>query len=350
MPRQSQPLFEITQDDRETAEKQLREQQRTVDFDTKEFTVELLVHKYKEGDLEIPGYQREFVWSDQKQSKFIESLLLGLPIPYLFGADQPETGKIEIVDGVQRLRTVARFLDGKLELGPLEKLNFLSGYKFSDLSIMQQRRLKNRTMRMVALSAKTDQTTRFDVFERINTGSLNLAPSELRKGAFSGKFYDFVHQCARDAGFAEMCPVTEAMKRRGEPEELVLRFFAYAERYTAFRHDVARFLNEYLIDKNESFDREAKEKQFHDVLRFVKSYFPCGFVKSKKNRATPRVRFEAISIGVHLALQEKPRLRPQSMDWLDSEEFKLQTTTHASNSAPRLAKRIEFVRDSLLGT
>lgn len=97
------------------------------------------------------------------------------------------------------------------------------------------------------------------------------------------------------------------------------------------------------------FDTEPYRDKFIKMLDFVEKYFPYGFRKVKNARSTPRVRFEAIAIGVSLALQKKPNLVPKSMAWLDSEDFKYHTTTHASNSGVRLKSRIEFVRDSLLG-
>jgi hypothetical protein len=84
------------------------------------------------------------------------------------------------------------------------------------------------------------------------------------------------------------------------------------------------------------------------MLDFVEKYFPNGFSKAKGHVRTPRIRFEAISVGVALALKENPQLVPKSIDWLDSEEFKEYTTSDASNSRPKVIRRIEYVRDHLL--
>lgn len=100
---------------KQNAEEQIRAEQKDVDFETKEFTVELLVNKYHSGleddtnELFVPDYQRDFVWSEKRQSRLIESLILGFPIPYIFTADvlseDPDLdGRIEIVDGSQRVR------------------------------------------------------------------------------------------------------------------------------------------------------------------------------------------------------------------------------------------------------
>ena len=100
---------EITSERRDEAEAEIREKQKPVDYDTKEYPVEILVQKYTDGldddtnELFIPDYQREMAWDDARQSKFIESVLLGLPIPYVFVADIPDEeneARLEIIDGI----------------------------------------------------------------------------------------------------------------------------------------------------------------------------------------------------------------------------------------------------------
>ncbi|HWH57761.1 MAG TPA: DUF262 domain-containing protein [Terriglobales bacterium] len=342
--------------DRVAMESQLVEKQRTIDYDTKEFTVELLVQKLDNGDFFIPPYQREFIWHDKRRAKFIESVLLGLPIPFMFAADTKD-GILEIVDGAQRLRTLREFLDNKLILRDLEQLTNLAGRYFADLPTAQQRKFKNRTLRMVVLADKTTDDAKYDIFQRINTGSDTLRSSEVRKGAYRGPFYSFVEECAGRTDFMELCPVGRRPGLRREREELVLRFFAYSERYDSFRHDVQKFLDDYTKEKNKLYeqqndeakqDRTAKLLEFDRVMKFVAQFFPYGFAKTANAGTTPRVRFEAIAVGVNLALRKTPQLNPKTMSWLEGNQFKSLTTTHGSNSQPRLAARIEFVRDTLL--
>ena len=109
----------ITVDEKLAAEEEILNEQKIVDYDTREYPVEVLVQKYTQGieddknELFIPNYQREFTWDEKRQSKFIESVMLGLPIPYIFTADCGE--RFEIVDGSQRIRTLAAFLINKLK-------------------------------------------------------------------------------------------------------------------------------------------------------------------------------------------------------------------------------------------
>ncbi len=356
MPKKDSNTTATLEFDRAALEVQLIEKQRTIDYDTKEFTVELLVQKLDNGDFFIPAYQREFVWHDKRRAKFIESVLLGLPIPFMFAADTPD-GTLEIVDGAQRLRTLREFLDNKLILRGLEQLTNLDGRYFGDLPTAQQRKFKNRTLRMVVLTDKTSDDAKYDIFQRINTGSDTLRSSELRKGAYRGPFYSFVEECAGRTDFMELCPVGRNPGLRREREELVLRFFVYSERYNEFRHDVQRFLDDYTKEKNKLYeqasegakqDRSEKLLEFDRVMKFVAAFFPFGFAKTPNASTTPRVRFEAIAVGVNLALRQNPNLKPKTMAWLDGKDFRSLTTTHGSNSQPRLAARIEFVRDILL--
>jgi len=129
----------ISLEQKTKAEIQLKDLQRRVDYDTKDFTVELIVEKFKRGEFFVPGYQRDFIWSDKNRASFIESVLLGLPIPFMFFGDC-EDGKMEIIDGVQRINTLVSFINHQLLLQDLPKLTELNGFSFADLSEPQRRR------------------------------------------------------------------------------------------------------------------------------------------------------------------------------------------------------------------
>ena len=119
----------------EVLEEQIKEKQKVTDHEIREFPISVIVEKFTTGreedraELFIPDYQREFVWTEQQQSKFIESLLLNLPIPYLFVADtnQFNDGRLEIVDGSQRIRTLDNFISGSLKLKGLKQLPAANG-------------------------------------------------------------------------------------------------------------------------------------------------------------------------------------------------------------------------------
>ena len=341
------------------AEAQIRENQKKVDFDVKEFTIEYYVNKFNSGEFFIPEYQREFVWDEKRQAKFIESVVLGLPVPFIFVADvygrddkddESDEGNLEIVDGSQRIRTLARFVKNELLLTGLEVLEKLNNLKFEDFSSPRKKRFLNTTIRMIQISDKSDADVRFMMFERINTGSDELKAMEQRKGLFHGKFMEFIYKCADNPLFVKLTSFTEQTRKRGEPQELILRFFAYSEKYLEFKYSVNDFLNEYIKEKNEKgFDNSSLSEKFQQMLEFVDAHFPNGFLSKQGLNRTPRIRFEAISVGVILALTDNPQLKPSSMDWINSKEF-TQVTLGNSNHTPIIVKsRIEFVKNKLLG-
>ena len=334
-------------------EDQIREKQRSVDYDVKEFTIEILVQKYltniesDENDIYIPSYQREFVWDKARQSKFIESIILGLPIPYIFTADTIE-GRLEVVDGSQRLRTLANYLSDKLKLEKLDYLSKLNNLSFKTLSTSRQKKINNTTLRMIVLSDKSDEDARFMLFERINTGSALLNDMEKRRGIYQGKFTEFLTECTKNEIFNRVTKFTNPAIKRREPEELILRFFAFSEEYKTFKGNLNTFLNEYVENKNLKFNKANFTNEFIQTLNFVERHFPNGFLKHSSYNSTPRVRFEALAIGVNMALKQKPLLKPKSLKWLNSDEFENEITGSSTNTPFKVKSRIEFVKNKLL--
>ena len=320
------------------------------DYDTKEYPVEVIVQKYKKEQIFVPHYQRNFVWKKAQQSKFIESVFLGVPIMPFLVSISGEEAELEIIDGSQRIRTLVEYCSDRLILKGLDKLTSLNGKKFSDLPNGRQNKFLLRDFRFHVVTEKATPEVRADIFKRVNTSSNKLTDSETRKGAYQGPFYDFIIECSKDQTFQELCPMSESKKGRGEYEELVLRFFAFSEKYLNFKHDVAPFLDTFVKECQKHFDKEKMRERFSTMCTFVNEYFaPTYFARKANDSVTPRVRFEAISVGVYLALKENPNLKPQNVNWLMSKEFKEKTTSDASNNPGRLKSRIEFVRDCLLG-
>jgi len=334
-------------------QKQVDEETGLYDYITKDYPFEVIYSKYGEEDnldktLYVPSYQRNYVWDDEKRSRFIESVLLGVPLtPFLVSDD--EDGRLEIIDGSQRIRTLITFYDNDFELIELSKLTTLNDAKFENIPKKIQRYFKNRDFKIIIVD-EADAEIKKDIFNRVNTSSLKLTDSEIRKGAYAGNFYDIILELKDNENFKKVCPISDIKEKRGEYEELILRFFAYKDQYKEFKHDVAFFLNDYLKDMNKTkFIKDDYINEFNKMVQFVDLYFPYGFRKNKTNQSIARVRFEAISVGVFLALQENPSLKSPNMEWLSSEGFKIQTTSDASNNQNRLQNRIEFVRDGLLG-
>jgi len=349
----------FTDEEVATAEKQIFEHTKRIEFYLTEYSIELLVQKMQNGDFEIPAYQREFTleWEPERKSRFIESVLMGLPIPSLFFWESPSTGKLEIVDGSQRLRTIEEFVLGDFPLGDLEELSLLTGFRFKDLPESRQRKIKNRSIRGIVLNEHADEQARFDLFERINTGSKVANKAEVRRGALGGAFLDLVISLAKEPSFVKLAPISDKLLWEREREELVTRFFAYGDGLEAYKDRVSPFLFTYTKKMNDRFkdnpaDIESYRQRFMDMIDFVSRNFPSGFRKTLKGKATPRSRFEAIAIGSYLALKQRPEIANQSIkveEWLNSKDFTKVTGADGANAIGRLRARIHFVRDRLLG-
>jgi hypothetical protein len=339
------------------AEAQILEQAKRIEFYLTEYSVELLAQKMDNQEFVIPGYQREDTWEPERKSRFIESLLMGLPIPFLFFWERPDDGKLEIVDGSQRLRTIQQFLSNDLEIGELDQLTEMEGLHFSDLPDSRKRKVRNRSIRGIVLNENADEQSRFEVFDRINTGSKIANKAEVRRGALIGPFLDMVIDLSNDPLFAELAPLPKTAVNLREREELVTRFFAYGDGLEGYRDRPADFLFAYAKNMNSRLEQNPQEieiyrKRFKDVMEFSKRAFPMGFRKSERATETPRTRFEALAIGAELALAARPGLineRPDTSEWLKSEEFLRLTKSGGANPIASLKGRLHFVRDKLLG-
>lgn len=338
----------ISEEQKVAAEEQIRALRKEIDYNTRDYSIDFLIQQFRENEFYIPDeYQRQYIWNDADKNRFVESILLGLPIPLMFFSDTDD-GRCEIIDGAQRTQAMEEFMSGDLVLSDLKKLTSLNGFSYNDIPAYFRKKFDKTNMRIIVLSDDTSLEIRQEIFNRINTTGREANASEIRRGSFRGPFMDFLTACTKDPLFVEVCPISENMAKRYEQLELVIRFFAFLDHYQEFTHRVDSFLDEYIESTKDSFDQTKMKSEFDAMLRFVKEYFPYGFAKTAKAKSTPRVRFEAIAVGVALALREKPDLTPKSMEWLESEEFLRHTTTHASNSPARVSGRILYVKDKLL--
>ncbi len=340
----------------EAAEAAIIDRSKRIEFYTTEYNVEILVNKLKSGDFFVPRYQRDFNWDEPRKSKFIESVLIGLPIPFLFFWESDD-GRMEIVDGSQRLRTLREYISGELALQKLEEIPFLNGTTFLDLSNARKRKFLNRSIRGIVLNENADPQARFDMFERINTGSKVANPAEVRRGALTGPFQDLVEALAQEELFKKLAPVSAKSKSERVPDEMVTRFFAYGDGVEEYKDSPNRFVFEYTKRMNEQFDRKPELKdqyrdRFMQMLKFVERNFSTGFTKKTNPKTTPRVRFEAIAIGVDHAIREHPALANSTLnsvsDWIEGDDFKKVTTSDAANVKSKLIGRIDFVKNALL--
>lgn len=360
MNRRLREIFPKTRAEVAAAEAQIVELSKRIEFYLTEYSVELLATKMSVGDFVVPAYQRAYTWEDDRKSRFIESVALGLPIPFLFFWEMPD-GKLEIVDGSQRLRSLQEFVLGDLRLGELDSLTALSGFCFADLPESRQRKIKNRSIRGIVLNEHADEQARFDMFERINTGSKIANKAEVRRGALAGPFMDAIVELAVEPKFVELAPVSKKELDEREREELVARFFAYSDGLEGYKDRPSEFIFNYVKKMNARAEADAEligryRVRFGETVDFIERVFPYGFRRSERGKATPRARFEAIAVGSRLALDQSRALGrarranvPDVLPWLTSPEFTAVTGSDGANAIARLRERTGFVRDRLLG-
>ena len=202
---------------------------KEVKYSTVDFPIESIIFNLKKGRFFIPDYQREYIWNNEKKSKFVESILMGLPIPFLFLYREKKKGYLEIVDGAQRIQSLEEYCDNKLNLINLDKLVSLNGSKFEDLPKKYQETFLTTALRMIILDEETTLDSRREIFKRLNTTSEKLKSSEIRKGSLEGTFSTFISECAKEPIFIENFKVTENKAKIREEEELIKRYIYYSE-------------------------------------------------------------------------------------------------------------------------
>lgn len=344
----------------EALNQQLGAQRRTVDFDTFDIQVQELLRMLQDGEISIaPVYQRQFRWDDGRCSEFIESLMLGIPIPNLFMATNADN-TWEVVDGVQRLSTIVKFVGSeelrkKLKVGDaltlrdLRKLSEFNGMKFDDIPPTIQLHLRTRPLKVVTLNDKSDTIVRIDLFERLNTGGIELTNQEIRDCVFHGKFADLLEELAVVDDFKTAVRLTAKQQSDGTAKECVLRFFAFFDRYKKFNHGVQEFLDDYMRVSVKRFDHENRASQFRSVFKELAAVFPNGILRHGGKGTTPLNLYEGVAVGAAFALKKVPHLNAQHLDaWMSSSELR-QYTTGATNDRRFVRGRIEFCRDRFLG-
>lgn len=355
------------------AERQIVEYSRSVKFTVTEYSFEFIVQKLTTDRYYVPEYQRELVWTPAKQSKFIESVLMGLPIPFVFFW-QDKDGRMEIVDGSQRLRTIRDFMADKFTLRDLDTIPAVNNFRFSDLPKSRQLKFVETPIRVIILDNTTDEVTRTEMFARINTGGTTANDAEVRRGSLPGRFMNLIIELANDPTFVELTPISPQLIDKREREELVTRFFAYLYSFdpvsndgegdiSTYKEEPRRFYFSFVKDMNDRIAAEleaggvsptlnAMKEAFAGTLDFIRMTSPHGFTKSKTGNQVPRVRFESIAVGAALALQADPTLKNRVTDMtplLISKEFSDVTKSDAANVKSKLLNRIRLTRNWLLG-
>lgn len=334
-----------------------------------------LFDMYRSKELVInPDFQRLFRWSEGKQSQFVESLILELPIPPIY-VIEIEDGVYELIDGLQRISSYLHFrgqhpstpseAERFLTLSECDVLPLLNGLSYDDLPQAIQIKLKRHFIRMEVLRRESDKQLRYHMFKRLNTGGELLSPQEMRNCTIrllDNTFNDFLKRAIREPDF-ETCMAQLGDEKRDQMymEEYVLRFFAIKNNQANYAKDIGDFLTKYMeavADPNEptSFDYAAEEETFKTTFRVLSDALGDTAFSGVNKQGNPMgyfsaLHFEALTIGIQphlgkLATADEPlkeTFKNTLMKLKQDPAFQALTKGGGKNYAAALRKRIEFV-------
>jgi len=236
--------------------------------------VDALLRRLEDEVLLVPEFQRSFVWSLPQASRFIESLLLGLPVPEVFFFKEPDTRKLLIVDGQQRLLSIQRFYQGRFgkRVFRLRGVGeeFL-GKTITSLEPKDRRELDHSILHATIfeqLEPTDDRSSVYSVFERLNTGGSALKAQEIRSTVYRGPLNDLLRELVADPHWRNLYGPPSPRKR---DEEIALRFLALAESGHSYQSPMKRYLNDFM-ERNRSADSETLNryaKRFTETVQTV---------------------------------------------------------------------------------
>jgi len=230
---------------------------------------------YKSARLIIdPEWQRNYIWDNKRASKLIESFLMDIPVPVVYLA-RTDPGNYEVIDGVQRLTSVFRFIDGDYALRGLELLPQHNKARFSGLPAPLKSKLEDTTIRTFELSPKTSKSLLFIIFERLNTGGMPLNEMEIRNCVYRGKLNDLIKRLAPYEPFIE-CVNQRNLSKRMTDRSLVLRFLAFYEKgYSKAQSGLKDFLNDFFGVYRNPPDNKLQEfeRKFQSAMKSARTVF-----------------------------------------------------------------------------
>ena len=227
-----------------------------------DFTLEVLVDKWNKGEIRVPRFQRRFVWTQAQSSKLIESFLLGLPVPPVFFYQDRDDSCLLVVDGQQRLRSIVYFFSGlfgdstsgkktsSFNLIGLDEHSSFREVTYQQLKSSNQsafNRLQNSVLRSFVMKQldPADDTSIFQVFERLNTGVVVLQGQEIRNCIFDGPFNNLLMEINKHAAWRQVVGNRNADKRMRDIE-LILRFLALFGNLKHYEKPMKKFLNDFM--------------------------------------------------------------------------------------------------------
>jgi len=227
-----------------------------------DYPVDSLVKRIDAGDILVPkfswtapektdivGFQRQYVWPRPKADRFVESLLLGLPVPGIFLVKEP-SGVLLVLDGHQRLFTLQSFYGGAINddvyrLSDSVQKRFV-GKRYKDLDTEDRRRLDDSIIHATVVrqdEPTEDQSSIYTIFERLNTGGMNLQPQEIRVALYHGELVRVLQNLNDDIAWRAL---VGPKSKRLKDMEMILRFFAFLYFSKKYEAPMKIFLNRYM--------------------------------------------------------------------------------------------------------
>jgi len=231
----------------------------TVSYDVSSYgsdpEVEVLVNRLRRGDIIIPPFQRDYVWRQPEASKFIESLLLGLPVPGVFFATESSTNKQLVIDGQQRLKTLLFFFNGYFNPRPEDKTQKVfaltkvqkpfEGKTYETLEESDRIRLETSIIHATVVKQNAppeEDTSLYHIFERLNSGGRRLTDQEMRLALYHGPLIEKLKELNKYLNWRK---IFGKVHSRLKDQELILRFFAMLEKRGEYERPMGEFLNKY---------------------------------------------------------------------------------------------------------
>lgn len=247
--------------------------ERKILWQAKDFSIRELMFMENDGTLIIrPDYQRKFVMDNKLSSRLIESILMDVPIPVIYIAEERD-GTYSVIDGQQRLTSFVSFIkgnfpDGKeFTLSSLKVLEDLNKKKFVDLDKGLQQKINTTTLHTIIIKKESQEDIKFEIFERLNTGSVRLNEDEIRNVVYRGSYVKLLAELEEDETFHKLVN-KDNYKKRMIYRGMILRFFSLSERtYLNYKPSIKQFCNKELRDNKNM--TEEKQKEYKD--RFKKS-------------------------------------------------------------------------------
>jgi hypothetical protein len=282
--------------------------------------VEGLVKRLNRGDIKLPGFQRGFVWNTTEQSRFIESLIFGLPVPNIFLAQDRSSKTLNIIDGQQRLKTLQRYLAGKFAISNSKNIHEdLRGCYFNRevaksakskvLEDADERTLSDSILHSIVIKPDPSSDSQdygaeynnavIQIFRRLNTSGKALQPQEVRSCIFYGPFDEVLHELNKGASWRKLFGPEHS---RYKDVESILRFLALYEDYQVYKAPMPSFLNRFM-EKNRNLDVE-KILEFEKLFESTSSLLldACGETLFKTGGTLLLSKFDAVTVGFAKAI------------------------------------------------